>query len=84
MNPVYLNRTNCYDTSNLEDDYIREWTDNKTTDTYIEVMITRLIPDAIYTKYNETHYQWCGPILMIGEYFSKFTRTKLSRIELNK
>ena len=78
-----MNRTNCYNTS-VKDPYIKEWTDNKTTDTFIDISVNSLIPDAIYTKWNATHYQWCGPILMIAEYFSKLTKTKLSRIEIDK
>ena len=69
-------RTSCYTTSNQPNDYIKEWTDNTTTDKLIQFNINPLLPDALYRQWNDTHYQWCGPLLMIAECFAKLTKTK--------
>ena len=67
MNILYENRTNCYTTSN---DYTREWTDNKTTNSVIRISLNWLFPELIYTKLSEALSQWCGPLLMIAEFFN--------------
>ena len=79
MEEIYKYRTNCINSSVTEGNYVREWADNQTTDEIIIMVPGPYIPHLFYMELNETHncqYQFCGPMLLIAEYFAKFTKTK--------
>ena len=74
MDVVKKYRKNCYNFSDFES-IINPFEDNS-TDFVLDVLAYGCPPDAYYTFWNATHYEWCGPMLMIIEYFAKFTKTK--------
>ena len=76
MDILYENRKNCYDVNNGEEEYVRQWADNQTTNITIEVQSFPFIPYLFYTQHNSTDYQWCGPMLLLVEAFAKLTRTR--------
>ncbi len=69
-------RTNCYDLSHNKDDYINEWSNNQTTNRVVDINPFPKFPHLYYTVLNQTHFQWCGAMLMFVEYFAKMTKTK--------
>ena len=76
MNQINNYSKDCYDLSEANDQYVKQWTDNKTTDTIIKVAPLAFAPYLVYTELNETHYQWCGPMLMIAQFFARISNTK--------
>ena len=77
MNEIqYRLRSGCYVLSETNDKYVKQWTDNRTTETVINVFGYQNNPHLTYRELNDTHYQWCGPMLLIAEYFAKFSKTK--------
>ena len=73
MNNIRNNFVNCFNLS--LDNNIVNWANNTNNDQVIDVMT---YPNYIFsfTQFNETHYRWCGPWLLILEHFAKFTKTK--------
>ena len=72
MENIMEQRTNCY---NLSDDHdLIDWNNSSGEIINVESYINP--PDMIYNKLNDTHYQWCGPMMMFVEYFAKFTGTR--------
>ena len=68
---------NCYNFStNGNDSDIIDWTLSKNTSNVLEVMPYPYVSDILYRQFNDTHYQWCGPMLMILEYFAKLINVK--------
>ena len=82
MEEIYKYKTNCINSS-VADHYIKEWTDNQTIDQIIIMSPGPYIPHLFYTEFNETHFQFCGPLLLIAEYFAKFAKIKLFIIIFN-
>ncbi len=74
MDVIIEKKNNCYNMS--EGQFVIEWANNKSTDEIIEIVAYPIIPQLFYNEWNDTHYQWCGPMLLIVEYFAKFTNTK--------
>ena len=68
---IKLSKFNCYDFNDVMD-----WSESGNTSEVIDVW---LYPTIVlqYTDLNETHYQWCGPLLLLVEYFAKFTSTRI-------
>ena len=75
MIAIKANKVNCFDVMQLGGQEVISWTNNGTNDEVIDVA---LYPSFLlnYVSINETHYQWCGPMLLIIEYFAKFTRKR--------
>ena len=71
MENIMRQTTNCYDLSD-NDDFI-DW--NNSSGEIINAESYVNSPNMIYNVLNDTHYQWCGPVIMIAEYFAKFTGT---------
>ena len=73
MENIVNNRFNCFNLS-IGDGSIIDFNSDKTSD-IINVMA---YPDIFqnYVQFNQTHYQWCGLMLPIVEYFAKFTNTR--------
>ena len=69
---------NCYITSRDSNDYIRQWTASRTSNTTIEIAPFVKFPHLFYININVTHYQWCGPMLLIAEYLGKLTNTRIT------
>ena len=65
----------CYDLS--RDNNVIDWVDqNNTTLDIIDVVGLEFYPDLTYKAINDSHYQWCGPMLYFAEYFARFTNKK--------
>ena len=73
MENVLKNRFNCYELSTIGDKSIVDWNNN--SGEVIDVMPYPYIL-CYHKQYNSTHYQWCGPLLYIVEYFAKLTGTR--------
>ena len=70
-------RFNCYNLSTIDDrSDVIDWTLNNSSDTIIESTAYPYLTELIYTQFNATHYQWGGPMLLIAEYFAKWTNVK--------
>ena len=76
MNEIYENRIICYNSSTREDEYVKEWVENGTTLDVIKVALVPSIGQMEYTVWNDTHFEWCGPMIMIVQYFAKYTNTR--------
>ena len=76
MDVIIDNRKNCFNLT--EGQFVSEWVDNTTSTEIIEMMPFPLLPHNFYKILNDTHYQWCGTMLLIAEYFAKFSKTKYS------
>ena len=75
MEEVIRNRFNCYNLSTDGDNSVVDWNRHRNSSEVIEVLPYSYIL-LNYLQYNDTHYQWCGPMLLILEYFAKFTSTR--------
>ena len=75
MDNILNRRFNCYNLSVIGDGSIINFNNDNTSKEVINVMA---YPDIFqnYIKFNETHYQWCGLMLIMIEYFAKFTNTR--------
>ena len=75
MENLLKNRFNCFNLSTIGDGSIINFNNDSSSDEVVNVMA---YPDFFqnYIQFNETHYQWCGPMLLIIEYLAKFTNTK--------
>ena len=82
MDAIFKYKKNCYNLTDAEGEYIREWTNNGTSDTLIEVGMSFLMPHIKFTKLSSNQYQWCGPMLIIAEQFGKLSQTR-SKTKLN-
>ena len=80
MEVINVDWKNCYITSRDSNDYTRQWTDSRTSNTTIEIAPFFKFPQLSYSVINTTHYQWCGPMLLIVEYIGRLTQ---NRIKLN-
>ena len=70
-------RLNCYNLSTIDDKSdVIDWTLNNGTNITLETIAYPYLRDIIYNKFNATHYQWCGPMLLIAEYFAKWINVK--------
>ena len=78
MDEVYKFRRNCYNLSDSRDAYVKEWVNNQTTEKIIRAGPYPWIPFAFFTRWNDTYYEWCGPLMLIAQYFAKFTNTRLN------
>ena len=76
MEIIYKNRQFCCNSSVSEDEFVREWVNNETNDKILKLETYPIIPDLFYTEFNETHFQWCGPLLMIAQAFAGISKTK--------
>ena len=73
---IFKNQPNCYYSIDSEGDYVKEWTNNETLDDIIFVGPYPFVPHVTYFPVNESHYKWCGPLLLIAEYFGKLVNVK--------
>ena len=76
MDDIYIYRKNCYNIIDAEGEYVREWANNDTSNTLIEVGMTVLIPHVLFTQISPEKYEFCGPLLMMAELFAKLTQTR--------
>ena len=76
MNFEYEGHRNCFTMDNNEQGYIKEWVDEETTDQVIKIAAYANMPHIFYNELNATHYQWCGPLLLIAKTFAKITKSK--------
>ena len=76
MEEIYKNRKFCFNMSEGPENYVEEWVNNKTTDTIISVGMFKLAPQVVFTRYNETMYEWCGNTVILAESFAKMSHTK--------
>ena len=76
MDLILNHRRNCYNLSETNDKYVKQWVNNETTDTIINIVLYHVIPLEFFTRFDQDNYQWCGTMLMIAEYLAKFTKTK--------
>ena len=67
----------CVISSLNEIDYVRQWTDHWTTNTTLKITPIPRFPHMLFYSINATHYQWCGPMLLIAEYLGKLTKCKI-------
>ena len=74
MDLIIDNRKNCYNLS--EGHFVNQWVDNTTSGEIIKVAVYPILPHSFYKEWNDTHYQWCGTLMLIAEHFAKFTKTK--------
>ena len=77
MEQVRKFKTMCVIASHDESDYIKEWTDHWTTNSTLEIAPIPRFPHMQYYYINQTHYQWCGPMLLVAEYLGKLTKCKI-------
>ena len=74
MDDMRSYRKYCY---NLTDDNnvidFKPFDSNKSI---IDISVLGVAPNAFYIE-NETHYQWCGPNLLVAEYFARFSNTRI-------
>ena len=85
MEQVKKYKTLCVMSSFNESDYVRQWTDHWTTNTTLVMAPIPRFPHTIFYNTNTTHYQWCGPMILIAEYLGKLTkcRIKINTFEKN-
>ena len=79
MDEFYKNRKFCVNVTDGPDEYVKEWVNNKTTDTLIDIFLHELAPQIFFTRYNDNLYEWCGNGLILAEYFSKLTNTRFRK-----
>ena len=73
MDKIMKHRKNCYNLSRIDDGSVIDWNPNQTiNDFVIDIQPYIYTPDLIYVQFNETHYQWCGPMLVIVETLAMF------------
>ena len=73
MENIIKSAKNCYNL-NLMNNNLIDW--RNSSGDIINVTGFLWIPNLIYQRFNDTHYQWCGPRMMFVEYFAKFTGTR--------
>ena len=64
----------CYELSAIGDNNVIDLT-HKNSSEVIDVMPYPYL-FLSFKQLNDTHYRWCGPALLLVEYFAKFTNTK--------
>ena len=76
MQAIKRSKFNCHQFSRIGGNDVLDWTESGNTSEVIDVW---LYPNIVlqYTDLNETHYQWCGPLLLLVEYFGKFMSTRI-------
>ena len=68
---------NCITFDQGENEYVKEWANNETTES---IIVVGPIPVFPHLAYNETSYQLCGLLLLMLHYFSKFINQKYKNI----
>ena len=76
MDAIFDNKMFCYNMTDSKDRYVEEWANNGTTDTIIEFDMAPGAPHLFFTPWNTTYYQWCGPSILLPQYFANLTKTK--------
>ena len=79
MDAIYENKMFCLNLTDGLGKYVKEWANNETTDEIIEFDVAPATPHLFFTPWTvggESSYQWCGPSLILSQYFAKFTKTK--------
>ena len=85
MEKVKKLRSICVIASRDESDYISQWADHWTTNTTLEIAPIPRFPHMEFYNINQTHYQWCGPMVLVAEYLAKFTKCRIgNEIELKR
>ena len=64
----------CYELSAIDDNNVIDVT-NKNSSEVIDVIAYPYLLLS-FKILNDTHYRWCGPALLLIEYFAKFTNTR--------
>ena len=76
MDIQYKHRSNCYNMSETNDKYVKQWVNNETTDTIINIALYHIMPTMTYMRFDNDSYQWCGPALLFAEYLAKFAKAR--------
>ena len=74
MDVMRTYRKYCY---NLTDDNnVIDFEPFDANKSIIDVSVLGLAP-SVFRIQNQTHYQWCGPNLLVAEYFARFSNTRI-------
>ena len=76
MEEIYKYRRFCVNMTEGHDEYVKEWVNNKTTDTLILMMMFKLAPQVFFTRYNDTLYEWCGNTVVLAQSFAKVSNVR--------
>ena len=79
MDTIYENKMFCLNLTDGFGKYVKEWANNETSDEIIEFDVAPATPHLFFTPWtvgDKSRYQWCGPSLILPEYFAKLTKTK--------
>lgn len=76
MEEILTNLKNCQTLRLDQDGLVTDWVTNMTTTTTIDIDPYPRLPHTTYNKLNETHYQWCGTMMLIIEHLAKYTKNK--------
>ncbi len=76
MELLFKTDKKCYNFSDNEEEYVKQWTNNETIDRLIRIVPGPLFPHSFYTEWNQTHYQWCGYLFEITQYFAQTSKTR--------
>ena len=69
-------KSNCYNLSSIGNGSIVDWLPDRNVSRIIDVQPNPFFTNLRFKRFNATHYQWCGPMLMIVEYFARITNVK--------
>ena len=78
MENIFKHRKNCIELNPANDTFVKEWVTNQTIDKIIRMGPIPFVPYMFYNKLDEMNYEWCGPLIMIVEYFAKFAKTRFN------
>ena len=76
MQFLHENRNNCYNFSSVGGQDFVNWSGDNSTEEYLDILAYPYVPVLFYHEYNETNWQWCGPMLRIAEQFAKTVKVK--------
>ena len=74
MDLIFKYRKNFYNLSQTEN--VLDLSEINSTKDLIVVKPMGIPPHIFYHEYNDTHYQWCGPLIFIVECFAKLTKSR--------
>ena len=77
---LYERLTPCFELSSIDGNDVMDWTHNNNSEV-IEVMPYPYM-QLQHKQLNASHYRWCGPALLMIEYFAKFSNTKYIEIKV--
>ena len=71
-------KDNCFNLSTIGDGSIFDYSDPNSTNELVHILSIATHPNFLFNEFNSTHYQWCGPMIMIVDYFARFSKTRFS------